>query len=225
MAATLINLLLDKDLSLYDFKRRHAVEKAMTAKQTAGFFQAAAKDPTDLLLMFHTNPLFTFPSNTYLKEIFRRKDLFKISFSNFVITSCSIHYTKLYEECGFFLGPGNGKPEIGINIHPQGHGGIGLKNSFYLRVIHLSFPITMHPHYFPGSLGPDRRRQLPWAQVPCLRPGRKAVGKGCPPGYWGYRFQSGRPVSGQAPLVCPRPFPPYTKARTTPATAGEGRKG
>ncbi len=84
MAATLINLLLDKDLSLYDFKRRHAVEKAMTAKQTAGFFQAAAKGPTDLLLMFHTNPLFTFPSNTYLKEIFRRKDLFKISFSNFM---------------------------------------------------------------------------------------------------------------------------------------------
>ena len=84
MAATLINLLLDKDLSLYDFENRHAVEKAMTAKQTAGFFQATAKDPTDILLMFHTNPLFTFPSNSYLEDIFRRGDIFKVSFSNFI---------------------------------------------------------------------------------------------------------------------------------------------
>lgn len=84
MAATLINLMLDKDLSLYDFEKRHAVEKVMTARQTADFFKTAATDHTDLFLFYNTNPLFTFPANDDLTEIFKRDDIFKVSFSNFM---------------------------------------------------------------------------------------------------------------------------------------------
>jgi anaerobic selenocysteine-containing dehydrogenase/Fe-S-cluster-containing dehydrogenase component len=84
MAVTLMNLLLDKDLSLYDFEQRHALERVMTAKETADVFETAATDPTDLFLLYNTNPLFTFPENTNLTEIFNRKDIFKVSFSNFM---------------------------------------------------------------------------------------------------------------------------------------------
>lgn len=84
MAVTLMNLILDKDLSLYDFENRHALEKVMSAKETADFFKAAATDGTDLFLCYNTNPLFTFPSNPDLTEIFNRKDIFKVSFSNFM---------------------------------------------------------------------------------------------------------------------------------------------
>ena len=84
MAVTLINLMLDKDLSLYDFEKRHNVETVMSAKQTADFFKTAASDKTDLFLFYNTNPLFTFPSNNDLTKIFERDDIFKVSFSNFM---------------------------------------------------------------------------------------------------------------------------------------------
>ncbi len=84
MAVTLMNLLLDKDLALYDFEQRHALERVMTAKQTADLFKKAVNDPTELFLFYNTNPLFTFPGNTDLQEIFNRRDIFKISFSNFM---------------------------------------------------------------------------------------------------------------------------------------------
>ncbi len=82
MAVTLMNLLLDKDLSLYDFDQRHALEKVMTAKETAALFKSAVTDSTDLFLFYNTNPLFTFPENRDLTEIFNRKEIFKVSFSN-----------------------------------------------------------------------------------------------------------------------------------------------
>ncbi len=84
MAVTLINLILDKDLSLYDFKKRHQVENVMTAKETADFFKTTANDGTDLFLFYNTNPLFTFPNHEYLTQIFNRDDIFKIGFSNFM---------------------------------------------------------------------------------------------------------------------------------------------
>lgn len=84
MAVTLMNLMLDKDLSLYDFERRHPVEKVMTAKETADFFKTAATDPAGLFLMYNTNPLFTFPANQDLTAIFNHPDIFTVSFSNFM---------------------------------------------------------------------------------------------------------------------------------------------
>jgi len=84
MVVTLINYMLDKDLSLYDFEKRHAVEKVMTAKETAVFFKKTVTEPTDLFLFYNTNPLFTFPANDDLSQIFIQDDIFKISFSNFL---------------------------------------------------------------------------------------------------------------------------------------------
>ncbi|HRF91754.1 MAG TPA: hypothetical protein PLF65_13220, partial [Desulfobacter postgatei] len=82
MAVILMNLVLDKDLSLYDFEQRHALEKVMTAKETAKFFKTVVTEPTELLLFYNTNPLFTFPENADLTDIFNRKEIFKVSFSN-----------------------------------------------------------------------------------------------------------------------------------------------
>ncbi|MDA3917067.1 MAG: 4Fe-4S dicluster domain-containing protein [Deltaproteobacteria bacterium] len=84
MVATLINLMLDKDLSLYDFEKRHSVEQVMTAKETTDFFKTAVAGTTDLLLFYNTNPLFTFPINSELTKIFNQDDIFKVSFSNFL---------------------------------------------------------------------------------------------------------------------------------------------
>ncbi len=84
MAVTLMNLMLDPELSLYDFERRHPVEKVMTAKQTADFFKTAARDPMDLFLMYNTNPLFTFPANDDLTAIFNHPEIFTVSFSSFM---------------------------------------------------------------------------------------------------------------------------------------------
>ncbi|MDA3791595.1 MAG: 4Fe-4S dicluster domain-containing protein [Desulfobacula sp.] len=83
LAVTLINLMLDKDLSLYNFQKRHAIEKVMTAKQTADFFKTAV-DTSDLVLFYNTNPLFTFPSNPDLTQLFQRDEIFTVSFSNFM---------------------------------------------------------------------------------------------------------------------------------------------
>ncbi len=84
MAVTLINLLLDKNLSLYDFDKRHSVEKVMTAKETTDFIKSAVLDATDLFLFYNTNPFFTLPASNELTQIFDRDDIFKVSFSNFM---------------------------------------------------------------------------------------------------------------------------------------------
>ena len=84
LAATIINILLDKELSLYAFDRRHAVEKVSTTNEVIDFFKDAATNPTDLCIFYHTNPLFTFPAHQYLDKIFKNKNTFKVSFSNFL---------------------------------------------------------------------------------------------------------------------------------------------
>ncbi len=82
LAATFINYLLDKDLSLYDFEKRHAIENVLTASETVQFFKTVATETTDLVLFYNTNPAYTFPGNNDLTKILDQDDLFKISFSS-----------------------------------------------------------------------------------------------------------------------------------------------
>ncbi|NQU63803.1 MAG: 4Fe-4S dicluster domain-containing protein, partial [SAR324 cluster bacterium] len=84
MSVTLINLLLDRDLSLYAFDSRHAIEKAATIKEVVALLKDAAEGQTDLFILYNTNPLFALPSNTYLEDILGNKDIFKVSFSSFM---------------------------------------------------------------------------------------------------------------------------------------------
>lgn len=84
MSVTLINLLLDKDLSLYAFDSRHAIEKVAAVKEIVAYLKDAAENPTDIFVFYQTNPLFTLPSDPHLEEIFGNKDVFKVSFSSFM---------------------------------------------------------------------------------------------------------------------------------------------
>ena len=84
MSVTLINLILDRDLSLYAFDSRHFIEKASTLKEIVTYLKDAAENPTDLFIFYNTNPLFALPSNQNLGKILDKKDIFKVSFSSFM---------------------------------------------------------------------------------------------------------------------------------------------
>ncbi|MFH2132980.1 MAG: 4Fe-4S dicluster domain-containing protein [bacterium] len=84
MSVTLINLLLDHQLSLYDFNSRHGIEKVNTTADVIQYINTASSEPTDLFLFYQTNPLFTLPPDTGLEKIFSNNTIFKVSFSNFL---------------------------------------------------------------------------------------------------------------------------------------------
>jgi molybdopterin-containing oxidoreductase family iron-sulfur binding subunit len=80
LSAALINVLLDKDLSLYDFNQRHSVEKVASGPALTDFLTRAGNG-ADLLLLYRTNPLYCLPGNEQLKKTFSNKRVFKVSFS------------------------------------------------------------------------------------------------------------------------------------------------
>jgi anaerobic selenocysteine-containing dehydrogenase/Fe-S-cluster-containing dehydrogenase component len=84
MTASIINLMLDKDLSLYSFDKRHSIEKVSAVKDVIEYLQEIGSDSTELLFFNQTNPLFTLPHSAYLDKLFSKYDLFKVSFSNFM---------------------------------------------------------------------------------------------------------------------------------------------
>jgi len=84
MSVTLINLILDRELSLYDFDSRHFIENASTLKEIVAYLKTATEKPTDLFIFYNTNPLYALPSNQHLDNILANKDIFKVSFSSFM---------------------------------------------------------------------------------------------------------------------------------------------
>ncbi len=81
LSTALINLLLDKDLALYNFAERHGVEKVARGNEMDAFLKNV-QGQTSVLLLFKTNPLYTLPGNEHLKNIFADKKIFKVSFSS-----------------------------------------------------------------------------------------------------------------------------------------------
>ena len=59
LAVVLLNLILDPQLSLYDFSKSYRVESAAKRSDSNEFVRAAAEDPVDLLLLHNTNPLYS----------------------------------------------------------------------------------------------------------------------------------------------------------------------
>ena len=84
MAANLLNLTLDPDLTLFDFENRHRVEVAARRSEVLEFFKALEKESVDLLLLNNVNPLFTLPPGSGAKEALKKDSLFIVSFSNFM---------------------------------------------------------------------------------------------------------------------------------------------
>jgi anaerobic selenocysteine-containing dehydrogenase/Fe-S-cluster-containing dehydrogenase component len=84
VAANLLNLLLNPDLELLDFKYRHRVEMAAKRADILKFLQTLKTDGVDLLLLNNVNPVFTLPPDSGVKEALSDTDLFVVSVSNFM---------------------------------------------------------------------------------------------------------------------------------------------
>jgi molybdopterin-containing oxidoreductase family iron-sulfur binding subunit len=84
MAVNLLNLILDPDLSLFDFENRHRVENAAPRSDVLDFFQALKTDPVELLLLNNTNPVYAFSPTSEIEKTLVNENLFVVSFSNFM---------------------------------------------------------------------------------------------------------------------------------------------
>ncbi|UCF91595.1 MAG: 4Fe-4S dicluster domain-containing protein, partial [Desulfobacterales bacterium] len=84
LAANLLNLILDPELSLLDFADRHRVELAARRSEVLDFFKALGSDAVDLLLLNNVNPVYGISPSNGIKEALQNKALFVVSFSNFM---------------------------------------------------------------------------------------------------------------------------------------------
>jgi len=82
VAVNLLNLILDPKLTLFDFVNRHRVEIAARRSEVIHFFKALKKEPADLLLINNTNPVFSLPPDSGVKDALKEKALFVVSFTN-----------------------------------------------------------------------------------------------------------------------------------------------
>ena len=90
LAVNLLNLLLDPDLRLIDFKNRHRVETAAKRTEIQRFFHSFATDTPDILLLNNVNPVFAFNPASGVKEAIESNDTFVVSFSNFMDETSAI---------------------------------------------------------------------------------------------------------------------------------------
>jgi molybdopterin-containing oxidoreductase family iron-sulfur binding subunit len=84
MAANLLNLLFDPDLTLLDFSGRHRVEEAARRSEVLNFFGQLEDNSVDLLLLNNVNPAFALPPTNGVRSALERDSLFVVSFSNFM---------------------------------------------------------------------------------------------------------------------------------------------
>ncbi len=82
LAAALLNLILDPELSLYDFDQRHRVEIAAPRSDIQAIWKSAADGDIDVLLLNNTNPLFTMPTGSGVSKALARKELFTVAFAH-----------------------------------------------------------------------------------------------------------------------------------------------
>jgi molybdopterin-containing oxidoreductase family iron-sulfur binding subunit len=81
MAVNLLNAVLDPQLTLFDFNKRHRIEAAAKRSEILNFFEDLKNGSADLLLLNNINPVFNLPPSTGIKDILERDSLFVVSFS------------------------------------------------------------------------------------------------------------------------------------------------
>jgi molybdopterin-containing oxidoreductase family iron-sulfur binding subunit len=84
LAANLLNLLLDPNLTLIDFTNRHRVELAARRIEILQFFDSVKNDQADLLLLNNVNPVFSLPADSQVAETLGSSNTFVVCFSNFM---------------------------------------------------------------------------------------------------------------------------------------------
>jgi len=84
MAANLLNRVLDPEMKCINFNARHRVETAARRSEVIDFFHRLQQEPADLLLVNNANPVFALPPGSGVRRAMKRKDLYVVSFSNFM---------------------------------------------------------------------------------------------------------------------------------------------
>jgi anaerobic selenocysteine-containing dehydrogenase/Fe-S-cluster-containing dehydrogenase component len=84
IAANYLNVLLDPDLSLIDFNRRHRVETACSRQQVHDFLKDLKNRKESVIFLNNVNPVFALSPETGVREILSSENLFVVSFSNFM---------------------------------------------------------------------------------------------------------------------------------------------
>jgi anaerobic selenocysteine-containing dehydrogenase/Fe-S-cluster-containing dehydrogenase component len=84
-AVALLNQVLDPELTLYDFARRHRMEIAARRSEVMAFFKSLANETQNgVLLLNQVNPAFTLPPDAGIHELLQQKHLFVVCFTNFM---------------------------------------------------------------------------------------------------------------------------------------------
>ena len=84
LAANLLNLMLDPQLSLIDTVNRHRVETAARRADVLEVFKALSAGKADLLILNNANPVFSLPPESGAKAALETPNLFVVSLSSFI---------------------------------------------------------------------------------------------------------------------------------------------
>jgi len=90
MAANLLNLVLDPELSLLDFDQRHYVESAAGRADILKFFSAVAAPGPNLLFLNNVDPVFSIPPAGGIADLLREESLFVVCLSNFMTETAAL---------------------------------------------------------------------------------------------------------------------------------------
>jgi molybdopterin-containing oxidoreductase family iron-sulfur binding subunit len=84
VAVNYLNAVLDPNLSLLDFEKRHRAEQAASRAEGMAFFNALTSEPVDLLFLNQVNPVHALPPRSDIQKILENPSLFIVSFGNFL---------------------------------------------------------------------------------------------------------------------------------------------
>ena len=84
LAALLLNLTLDPELTLFDFNNRHRVEIADTRAAVLNAFDAIEKNHVAVVLLNNVNPVFTIPGGSRIADFLADEGRFTVAFANFL---------------------------------------------------------------------------------------------------------------------------------------------
>jgi molybdopterin-containing oxidoreductase family iron-sulfur binding subunit len=84
VAGVLLNILLNPDLPLHDFHRRHRVEIADSRSNVMGFWDRIGQGNLDLLLLNNVNPLYALPAASPVRRTLESEKPFVVAFTSFM---------------------------------------------------------------------------------------------------------------------------------------------
>jgi anaerobic selenocysteine-containing dehydrogenase/Fe-S-cluster-containing dehydrogenase component len=136
IAANYLNVLLDPELSLIDFNRRHRAETASSRQEVYDFFNGLKNRQGDVLLLNNVNPVYALSPEIGTREILNSGNHFVISFSNFMDDTAACadlvfptsHFLESWDEYAGVTGIASGlQPSMGMLSPSPGIGDIFLK--------------------------------------------------------------------------------------------------